>query len=85
MDNELTTETILEIARERYRNGSDIRGLPRPADAPPGSYYAVQHRRLRSGGPAVYLYLRWPPRPDEPKGPRGRVPTRPARSLGRLN
>ena len=54
-DEELTAETILEIARERYRNGSAIRGLPRPADAPPESWWSVQ-RRDRGG---TYLYLRW--------------------------
>lgn len=78
-------DEILAEARERYRNGDSLRGLRRPHDAPPGSYYAVQHRRLRSGEPAVYLYLRWPPRDDEPPGPRGRVAQRPARSLGRLD
>ena len=80
-----TVDEILAEARERYATGADVRGLRRPHDAPDGAYYAVQHRRLRSGEPAVYLYLRWPPRVDEPPGPRGRVAMRPARSLGRLD
>ncbi len=80
-----TGATILAEARSRYAAGADIRGLPRPADAPPDAYYAVQHRKLANGEMGVYLYLRWPPRNDEPPGRRGRVAQRPARSLGRLN
>ncbi len=78
-------EAILAEARARYAAGADIRGLPRPADAPPDAYYAVQHRKLANGESGIYLYLRWPPRDDEPPGRRGRVAQRPARSLGRLN
>lgn len=88
MDNDQlisTDETILAEARSRFAAGADIRGLPRPADAPPDAYYAVQHRRLANGEIGVYLYLRWPPRDNEPAGRRGRVALRPARSLGRLN
>ena len=79
-------DEILTEARERYARGSSLRGLRRPHDAPAEAYYSVQHRLLRSTGERVsYLYLRWPPRPDEPPGPRGRVAMRPARSLGRLD
>lgn len=88
MDNDQlisTDETVLAEARSRFAAGADIRGLPRPAGAPPGSYYAVQHRRLANGEIGVYLYLRWPKRDEELPGPRGHVAQRPARSLGRLN
>lgn len=80
-----TDEAILAEARKRFATGRDMRGLPRPNGAPPDSYYAVQHRLLASGEIGVYLYLRWPPRLDEPPGPRGKVAIRPSRSLGRLN
>lgn len=73
-----TDEAILQEARERFAAGVNMRGLPRPHDAPEDAWWTVQRRKLRStGAPVAYLMLRWRIA-DEAGGPR-------ARSLGRLN
>ena len=73
-----TPDAILAEARSRFAAGVNMRGLPRPHDAPGDSWWTVQRRKLRSNGqPVAYLMLRWR-YPETPGGPK-------ARSLGRLD
>lgn len=72
-----TPDAILAEARSRFAAGVNMRGLPRPHDAPDDAWWTVQRRKLSDGQVVAYLMLRWR-YPDRPGGPT-------ARSLGRLN
>lgn len=73
---QVTDESILAEARQRYTAGVSVRGLRRPHDAPDAAWWTVQRRKLRGGERAAYLMLRW--RNPETGGPT-------VRSLGRLD
>ena len=78
------TAEIAEVLA-KARGARTLRGLPRPQGLPAGGWYSRQPRKLTDGSTGMYLFYRWHPRPDEPPGRNGRVPTKPAKCLGRLN